>query len=128
MNEYASKNQSTPTPEGQAHISGLNWLKLLDRIGVEESEPDHSTLSQLQYRALLTLTFENIDIHLGRPILLNYDAVYAKIVTGDRGGFCYELKRYPQTDGRSWFRVDNGGITCNCPSLARPEAGRRCSL
>ncbi len=83
MNEDASENQSTPTPEGQAQISGLNWLKLLDRIGVEESDPDHSTLSQLQYRALLTLPFENFDIHLGRPILLNYHAVYAKIVTGD---------------------------------------------
>jgi N-hydroxyarylamine O-acetyltransferase len=35
--------------------------------------------------------FENLDIHLGRPILLDEQALFDKIVTHRRGGFCYEL-------------------------------------
>ena len=40
---------------------------------------------------MLSIPFENLDIHLGRPIVLNDDAFYKKIVTQKRGGFCYEL-------------------------------------
>jgi N-hydroxyarylamine O-acetyltransferase len=35
--------------------------------------------------------FENLDIGLGRPITLDEAALYAKIVSRRRGGFCYEL-------------------------------------
>jgi N-hydroxyarylamine O-acetyltransferase len=35
--------------------------------------------------------FENLDIHLGRPILLEQKSLFDKIVTRLRGGFCYEL-------------------------------------
>jgi N-hydroxyarylamine O-acetyltransferase len=35
--------------------------------------------------------FENLDIHLGRPIVLDEEALFAKIVARRRGGFCYEL-------------------------------------
>jgi len=35
--------------------------------------------------------FENLDIHLGRPIVLSEDALYKKIIRHHRGGFCYEL-------------------------------------
>jgi N-hydroxyarylamine O-acetyltransferase len=35
--------------------------------------------------------FENLDIHLGRPIVLEDDALFDKIVERRRGGFCYEL-------------------------------------
>ncbi len=69
----------------------MNWLKLLDRIGEKKRETTLETLQHLQERALLTLPFENLDIHLGRPICLDHRAVYSKIVVGDRGGFCYEL-------------------------------------
>lgn len=69
----------------------MNWKKLVDRIGAKKKEPTLDTLGHLQTRALLTLPFENLDIHLGRPIRLTHESIYAKIVTGDRGGFCYEL-------------------------------------
>jgi N-hydroxyarylamine O-acetyltransferase len=76
----------------QSHQNhGLNWLAFLDRIVATRTEPDLSTLKHLQQQALLTLPFENLDIHLGKPIRLDHNAVYAKIVSGDRGGFCYEL-------------------------------------
>jgi N-hydroxyarylamine O-acetyltransferase len=40
---------------------------------------------------LLSIPFENLDIHLGRQIILSQDAFYQKIVKQHRGGFCYEL-------------------------------------
>jgi N-hydroxyarylamine O-acetyltransferase len=40
---------------------------------------------------MLSVPFENLDIHLGRPIVLDGAALFEKIVGGRRGGFCYEL-------------------------------------
>jgi len=69
----------------------IDWLVLLARLGVTDAEPTLETLQRLQRQALLSFPFENLDIHLGRPILLDHTAIYLKIVVGDRGGFCYEL-------------------------------------
>jgi N-hydroxyarylamine O-acetyltransferase len=40
---------------------------------------------------MLTVPFENLDIPLSRPIILDETAFYRKIVEQRRGGFCYEL-------------------------------------
>jgi len=39
---------------------------------------------------MLTVPFENLDIHLGRKLSLSPERIYDKIVTKKRGGFCYE--------------------------------------
>ncbi len=39
----------------------------------------------------MTVPFENLSIHLGEPIDLDGDALFDKVVTRRRGGFCYEL-------------------------------------
>jgi N-hydroxyarylamine O-acetyltransferase len=49
------------------------------------------TLRGLHKKHLLSVPFENLDIHLGRPIVLSEDAFYEKIIIHYRGGFCYEL-------------------------------------
>lgn len=49
------------------------------------------TLRGLHEKHLLSVPFENLDIHLGRPIILNDDAFYKKIINQQRGGYCYEL-------------------------------------
>ena len=54
-------------------------------------EPCIETLRALQVAHLLAVPFENLDIHLGRPIVLDEAALYRKIVELRRGGFCYEL-------------------------------------
>jgi len=64
----------------------------LHRIGYEGPlEPGYPTLRSLHLRHMLSVPFENLDIHLGRPILLDIDALFQKIVLNRRGGFCYEL-------------------------------------
>jgi N-hydroxyarylamine O-acetyltransferase len=52
--------------------------------------PTLATLCGLHRAHLLAVPFENLDIHLGRPILLDEDRFFDKIVTRRRGGFCYE--------------------------------------
>jgi N-hydroxyarylamine O-acetyltransferase len=40
---------------------------------------------------MLSIPFENLDIHLGRQLSLDYASLFDKIVVRRRGGFCYEL-------------------------------------
>ena len=39
---------------------------------------------------MLAVPFENLDIHWGRPIVLEEARLFEKLVTQGRGGFCYE--------------------------------------
>lgn len=64
----------------------------LDRIGYRG--PRTATLDTLRdlHRAhLLSVPFENLDIQAGRPIVLDRERLFDKIVRRRRGGFCYEL-------------------------------------
>jgi N-hydroxyarylamine O-acetyltransferase len=63
------------------------------RICVEDHglAADESTLRLLQRQHLLNVPFENLDIHWRRPITLQLERFYRKIVENRRGGFCYEL-------------------------------------
>lgn len=64
----------------------------LDRIGHSGSlEPDSATLRSLHEHHMLAVPFENLDIHLGRPIECDAERFFEKIVIRRRGGFCYEL-------------------------------------
>jgi N-hydroxyarylamine O-acetyltransferase len=70
----------------------MNSSVYLRRISYRgDHTPTTSTLEQLHRAHLLAVPFENLDIHLGRPIVLEQDALFDKIVTRRRGGFCYEL-------------------------------------
>src|SRR5580765_5290818 len=53
--------------------------------------PTYETLRALHYAHLLAVPFENLDIALGRKIVLEEDAILHKIIHQRRGGFCYEL-------------------------------------
>ena len=50
-----------------------------------------ATLQALHLAHMRAVPFENLDIPLGRPIILEEAALFDKIVTRRRGGFCYEL-------------------------------------
>jgi len=64
----------------------------LKRIAYRGSvRPSIDVLRRLHVRHLLSVPFENLDIQLGRPIILDQESFYNKIVRGRRGGYCYEL-------------------------------------
>src|SRR5215211_8900807 len=71
----------------------MNLNGYLSRIGFRVSKPAPSInlLRSLQRSHLLYVPFENLDIHWKRPIVLDTQKFYAKIVREKRGGFCYEL-------------------------------------
>lgn len=71
----------------------MNVPQYLDRIGLlpDHLEPNDEVLRLLQRRHLLSVPFENLDIHWKRPIILDTERFYEKIVINRRGGFCYEL-------------------------------------
>lgn len=71
----------------------MNKAEYLQRIGIEETNipPNPENLRVLQRQHLLNVPFENLDIHWKRPIVLDNNAFYKKIVGEKRGGFCYEL-------------------------------------
>ena len=64
----------------------------LERIGyVGPTQLTPQTLRQIHLAHLLRVPFENLDIHWGRPIRLERDFLFQKIVRERRGGFCFEL-------------------------------------
>ena len=70
----------------------MNLNSYLQRIKISQLEkPNLSFLSELQKHHLLTVPFENLDIHQGEKIVLDENRIYEKMVVNKRGGFCYEL-------------------------------------
>lgn len=64
----------------------------LDRINYTGSRaPTAEALRQVHCAHNLTVPFENLDIHLGRAIILDEERLFEKTVCQRRGGFCYEL-------------------------------------
>jgi N-hydroxyarylamine O-acetyltransferase len=108
----------------------------LERIGIEAPALDAEGLRRLQVAHLDSVPFENLDIHLGVPIVLDVDAFVEKIAVRRRGGFCYELNgafaslletlgfsttlleaRVPGSDGTLGIRFDH---LCLRVDLDRP--------
>jgi N-hydroxyarylamine O-acetyltransferase len=64
----------------------------LARVGLSERPaPGLAGLRELHLNHLRAVPFENLSIHLGEPVSLESDDLFAKIVDRRRGGFCYEL-------------------------------------
>ena len=63
-----------------------------ERIGYRGSpRADLETLRDLHRAHLAAIPFENLDVQLGRVPPLDVDAVFDKLVTRRRGGWCYEM-------------------------------------
>ena len=64
----------------------------LARIGLRaRPAADWDGLAALMTAHLLSVPFENLDIQLGRGVVLDPDHLFEKIVRRRRGGYCYEL-------------------------------------
>lgn len=70
----------------------MDTTKYLDRIGYHsEIKATKDVLFLLQQKHLLSIPFENLDIHYGAKIELELQNIFEKVVINKRGGFCYEL-------------------------------------
>ena len=70
----------------------MNVDAYLDRIRYAgPRRPNAATLRLLHRAHMLSVPFENLSIHAGEPIVLEDEALFEKVVTRRRGGFCYEL-------------------------------------
>ena len=64
----------------------------LRRLGLKNPpRPDFAGLQTLFHAQLRAIPFENFDVLLGRPICLDKEAIFAKLVHRRRGGYCFEL-------------------------------------
>jgi len=65
------------------------YLKRLEiTIDVENSL---KTLQNLHRAHAFTIAFENFNVHLKRPIPLDKENLFQKLIVEKRGGYCYEL-------------------------------------
>jgi N-hydroxyarylamine O-acetyltransferase len=70
----------------------MNKQAYLDRIHYQgKCHLSHAVLAGLHRQHVLNVPFENLDIHYGRAIALEEEAIFKKVVERYRGGFCYEL-------------------------------------
>src|SRR5690242_5486709 len=53
-------------------------------------EPVLQTLQELHLAHATHIPFENLDVLLRKPIRLDADSLWAKLVCGGRGGYCFE--------------------------------------
>ena len=75
-------------------VAGDRLAAYLNRLGLAAPPPlTADGLAALQAAHRQAITFENIDVLLGRPIAIDSDAVFAKLVDAKRGGYCFEQNR-----------------------------------
>jgi len=66
--------------------------RYLERIGTAHpAQPNLTSLRALHRAHLLAISFENLDIQLGRTVTIEIPEICKKIVENGRGGWCYEM-------------------------------------
>lgn len=110
----------------------MNIAKLENYLQIDSSRYNRPSIEALNYyatRFMLTVPFENIDVQNSKPISINIDALFNKIVHDKRGGFCYELntffKAYLQQKG---FNPELMSATIHTPGGGRSLNGSHASL
>lgn len=116
----------------------LDVAAYLTRIGYDGPvAPTLPVLQGLHLAHLRRVPFENLDIHLGKPISLAERDLFTKVVQQRRGGFCYELNglfaallreigyevtllaaQFPLPDGREPIKFDHLVLRVEAPGMA----------
>ncbi len=69
----------------------MNLTAYLDRIGFRGTpRADLDTLTRLHRGHVTHIPYENLDVQLGRPVSRAPAAIFHKLVTRRRGGWCFE--------------------------------------
>jgi N-hydroxyarylamine O-acetyltransferase len=85
--EYLPSEQS----DGECDAVPIDLNAYRDRIGYDGPlEPTADVLAALHFAHATHIPFENLDVLLRRPIRLDIASLWAKLVTGGRGGYCFE--------------------------------------
>ena len=96
----------------------LDVPSYLARIGYSgPTIPTAETLRAIHHAHLLAVPFENLDIALGRTIVIDEAAIVRKILEQRRGGFCYEL------NGAFWALLRTLGFDVTLLSARVSRAG-----
>jgi N-hydroxyarylamine O-acetyltransferase len=96
----------------------LDLPAYLARIGYFGStEPSAETLRNVHRAHMFAVPFENLDIHLGSPIVCDEARFLHKIIHARRGGFCYELNGA----FAALLRVLGFRVTLLSARVARPD-------
>lgn len=70
----------------------FNLDAYLERINYHGSkEPTYETLSDLHIAHTFNIPFENLDVFFHKPLPLDKESVYKKLVEQKRGGYCFEM-------------------------------------
>ena len=71
----------------------MNVKEYLSRIGLSGACPSlsYEFLCRLQYAHVTHVPYENLDIVEKIPLSLEHDDIFDKVVTKNRGGYCFEL-------------------------------------
>ncbi|MBP8184989.1 MAG: arylamine N-acetyltransferase [Pseudomonas sp.] len=75
--------QPLTSQQVQAYLSHIN--------SPAPQQADRANLDRLIGAHLQRVPFENLDVLLQRPIRLDTDALFAKVVERGRGGYCFEI-------------------------------------
>jgi N-hydroxyarylamine O-acetyltransferase len=85
MKRLAAETQGVLPPDT------LDLEAYLGRIGYSgRLQPDLAVLEAIHLAHATHIPFENLDILLKRPIRLDLASLQTKLVTGGRGGYCFE--------------------------------------
>lgn len=86
---------------------GIDHDGYFRRIGYDGSRaPTLAVLRAVQLRHALSIPFENLDPLLRRPVPLDLESLQGKLLSGRRGGYCFEQNRlFQQALEALGFRV-----------------------
>jgi len=75
-----------------ASTESLQLQEYLDRVGFSGApRPDLDTLKRLHRGHLAAISYENLDVQLGRRVGFDRAAIFDKLVRSKRGGWCFEM-------------------------------------
>lgn len=96
----------------------MDIKKYLSRFNASAlTEPTYDTLCQLQQFHMQRIPFENFDVMRRKPIYLNLERIYKKIVDNNRGGYCYEVNGlFHWALGELGFDAQLGAATVRRPT------------
>lgn len=78
-------------------MSNSDLAAYLTRIGYSGTvQPSLTVLRAIHVAHLASITYENIDVLLKQSIRLDRASLHAKMITGGRGGYCFEQNTYFQ--------------------------------